>query len=195
MRIIGGEKRGLRLRSVTGVTTRPTADRVKEALFNILAGEIVEAAVLDLFAGSGALGLEALSRGAARAVFVEKDRKAGAVLRSNVQAAGFGRQASVVLADVFRTLTRPEKLGGPFDVVFADPPYMREMAGTVVGAVAESGVLAPSGLLVVEHDRREELPPRWENIVQIRAARYGDTTLSFYRGGGARGNSPLSGQL
>lgn len=183
MRIVGGSRRGMRLNSVPGTTTRPTGDMVKEALFNMLGDRMPDGTVLDLFAGSGALGIEALSRGAARAVFVEKDRRAAKVLRENVRRVGFESKSRIVIGDVFILLERSHRLGGPFDLIFADPPYRKQLATETVGAVGTAKLLAEGGLLIVEHDPQEELPSRGENIKQIRSRRYGNTTLTFYEGG------------
>lgn len=180
MRIVGGTKRGLRLASLPGTTTRPTADRVKEALFNIVAAHVPGASVLDLFAGSGALGIEALSRGARAATFVEHDRRAARIARDNVSRTKFEEQSRVITGDVFSTLKGEGRLAGPFDLIFADPPYGRQLASRVLTAAADPRLLAPDGLLVIEHDKREELPALRANMEQIRTARYGNTVLSFY---------------
>ena len=157
MRIIAGEWRGRRLRSPPGLETRPTADRVRETLFSMLAsrlGTFEDLRVADLFAGSGALGLEALSRGAAFACFVENDSKAAAALRAN--AADLG------------TLSRVQILGGsalalppsqPFDLVVADPPYLPGSGTSAVQAVKSAGWLAPGGWMAVESERGDEVAP------------------------------------
>lgn len=180
MRVVGGSKRGLRLAGISDATTRPTADRVKEALFNILADRAEGAIVLDLFAGSGALGIEALSRGAQRAVFVERDRNAVRVVQENLRRARYRTEATIVAADAFSVLNNPARLGGPFDIIFADPPYHGQLAAKVLAALEDGSLLTADGLLVIEHERREELPPRRANVEQIRSARYGDTMLSFF---------------
>lgn len=177
----------MRLASLPGRTTRPTADMVKEALFNILGGRADGATVLDLFAGSGALGIEALSRGAARATFVEHDRKAVAVIRANLERTQFTSCAHVLRTDALRAISNLQRSGQQFDLIFADPPYGRQLAAAVVPALANAQLLAEDGRIVIEHHRQEELPLRSANIEQIRAARYGDTTLTFY--------SPTSGDL
>ncbi len=157
MRIIAGEWRGRRLRSPPGIDTRPTADRARETLFSMLAsrlGSFEGLRVADLFAGSGALGLEALSRGAASACFVENDAKAAAAIRANA-------------ADL-KTLGRVQVLGGSalalprsdrFDLIFADPPYAPGSGTAVVRAVADAGWLAPGGWLAVETARKDNVDP------------------------------------
>lgn len=183
VRIVGGTRRGMRLASLSGRTTRPTADRVKEALFNILADRVAGARVLDLFAGTGALGIEALSRGAEAAVFVERDRQAVQLIRQNVKKAAFSAASTIVAADVFQWLKRLPPAREPYDLIFADPPYGKGLAQRLVEHLAPSPAVGPHTFVVVEHDRREELPSEGENLLQIRTARYGDTVLTFYKGG------------
>jgi 16S rRNA (guanine966-N2)-methyltransferase len=177
LRIVAGELRGRRVRVPPGVV-RPTADRVREAVFSILGPLVDGAAVLDLYAGSGALALEALSRGAARAVCVEADRDAAAVLRDNVQALGLAGRCRVVERRAAEL--RGVALGGPFDLVFADPPY----GGTehpVIAALAPL-VLAATGVLVLEREAGDGAAPlEWPDLERARVARYGRTALELYR--------------
>lgn len=180
MRVIGGSRRGLRLKSLPGRGTRPTADRVKEALFNIIASHVAGARVLDLFAGTGGLGIEALSRGAASACFVEKSPKAAAVLRANVAHTDFQDEARIVAADVFRALPRLAREGELFDLAFIDPPYDDALGARAVQALGALRLLSPDGLAVVEHAADKDMPERIENLVKIRSARYGGTVLTFY---------------
>lgn len=157
MRIVAGAWRGRRLATPPGVATRPTADRVRQALFDMLLHApwggrdvIAGAAVLDAFAGTGALGLEALSRGAGHATFLERDRAALATLRANVASCGAGCRARVIEADA----TRPPP-GTPCALVFLDPPYREGLAERALPALAHAGWLAPAALLVVETARDE----------------------------------------
>ncbi len=178
MRIIAGRFGGRRLTAPKGSGTRPTTDRVREALFSILAPRIEGARVLDLFSGTGALGLEALSRGAASATFVERDRRALAVLRTNVESLGLtGGEAEVVGETAARYLARnPE----PFDLIFADPPWedVPRLATELFPAV--TGVLRSDGLLLVEHRSSMEVAAIPE-LKSTEQRRYGDTALSFFR--------------
>lgn len=178
MRIIGGSARGRVLRAPRGEGTRPTRDRVRQSVFDVLGQRTDGLAVLDLFAGSGALGLEALSRGAARAVFVERAPAALEVLRRNVATLGFEDRATIRRADALA----PGGLPGPFDLVFADPPYALG-AGAVLEALAAApgGLLAPGARVVLEHGRRETLPDRAGRLVREDARRYGETVVSFFR--------------
>jgi 16S rRNA (guanine966-N2)-methyltransferase len=174
LRIIGGRHRGRRLRFPAGVDIRPTPDRVRETLFNWLQPRIAGARVLDLFAGSGALGLEALSRGAVHATFVEKDRAAAAaitVLARAWQEASFAVECS----DALDWLARyPGDL--KFDVVFVDPPYDANLQAAVLAALATRGALAPDARVYVEHRAREplpELPAGWHSVRDGRAGEVG----------------------
>jgi 16S rRNA (guanine966-N2)-methyltransferase len=180
MRIIAGIAKGMTLAVPRGEATRPTSDRVREAIFSSLGARVTGARVLDLFAGTGALGLEAASRGAAAVVFVERGRAALAALERNL--AGFKQQRG---ADVDLTVWRGEVLrelpglSGPFDLIFADPPYEIEPS-PLLAAIATANVLAEEGRFVLETSRRTELDAGefWECE---RAATYGDTRVSYLR--------------
>lgn len=179
MRVIAGRFGGRRLTAPRGrATTRPTSDRVREALFSML-GELDGVVALDLFAGTGALGIEALSRGASRVVFVERDRAAIGALQSNLDQLGLGKaQADVRVGDALIALRTARKRGETYDLVFVDPPYgqTRELAGKLSALLP--GVLAPQARVVMESDRRAqaELPMQ---VDQQR--RYGDTTITIHR--------------
>ena len=157
MRIIAGEWRGRRIEAPPGIATRPTADRVRETLFSMLAsrlGSFDELRVADLFAGSGALGFEALSRGAASATFVESDTAASALLRHNAEKLGATARVQIVGGSALK-LPRSE----PFDLIFADPPYAPGAGSAVVEAVAQAGWLAPGGWLSIETSRDDSIDP------------------------------------
>lgn len=184
MRIIGGIHRSRILRTPKGLGTRPTSDRVREALFGILsAAQVVEnARVLDLYAGSGALALEALSRGAAYATLVESSKDALAAVRANVAALGLGACASVLAADVMRATQRIAKCG-PFDLILADPPWSLVEAGTAprgLAALAREGVFAPQAWVVLEHAARTA-SPSINGLILFETRDYGDTALAFYK--------------
>ena len=173
MRVVAGELGGRRLHAPPGARTRPTADRVREALFSML-GDVSGARVLDLYAGSGALGIEALSRGAASAVFVERDSRAAAAVERNL--ASLGVEGRVVRQDALRFLARGE---GPFDLVLCDPPY--DSAARLAGSLTERlPVVTPEGArIVTESDKRNplELP-----FPLLRERSYGDTRIAIHRG-------------
>ena len=179
LRITGGGLRGRRLKAPAGEATRPTSDKVRQAIFNILAGQAQGARVCDLFAGSGALGLEALSRGARYCVFVEKRAQAARVIRENLAALDLTDQALVLVADACAPHPRLGR-AGELDLILADPPYDQGLAARVLALAAGSGLLAPGGCLVLEHSPRETPPPPpgWDPP-DTRA--YGQTRVSFYR--------------
>jgi 16S rRNA (guanine966-N2)-methyltransferase len=170
MRIVAGEWGGRRIQAPPGRGTRPTTDRVREAWMSTVASHLPGARVLDLFAGSGALGLEALSRGAASATFVEQDAKALAALRANLDALGASEAATVVKSDA---LKYARGLGvGSFDLAFADPPYGKGFARELAEAFAETPF---AGLLCIEHGKDDVLP----ELAGARTRRYGDTYLTY----------------
>ncbi len=149
MRVIAGKARSLKLMTPPGMDTRPTTDRTKETLFNILQPEIGGARFLDLFSGSGAIGIEALSRGAALAVFVEKDRAAAECIKKNLAFTKLGDNGQILRKDVGAALKSLEK-GEPFDLIFMDPPYGRGLERQVLEYLAHSSLLAEEGTVVVE---------------------------------------------
>jgi 16S rRNA (guanine966-N2)-methyltransferase len=181
MRITGGAFRSRSLRAPRGASTRPTSDRVREALFSILGarGSLAGARVLDLWAGTGALALEALSRGAASATLVDSSREAAEAIRANVEALGVADRARVIATTVARAVGAME--GQPFDLVFADPPY-KDVALGVPSAIAElvhRGLVADGATVVVEHASRDA-PPALPALAQEDTRRYGDTSITFY---------------
>jgi 16S rRNA (guanine966-N2)-methyltransferase len=178
MRVIAGRYGGRRLKAPKGRATRPTADRVREALFSML-GDVSGATVLDLFAGTGALGIEALSRGAARGMFAERDPSALAILKSNLSDLRIGEeQAQVRAGDALSVLRTARTRGETYDLVFVDPPYGRARElGEALAAILPS-LLAPGARVVVESDRRH--PAELELPVTARR-RYGDTVITIYR--------------
>lgn len=170
MRVIGGELGGRRLSSPPGRRTRPTRSAVREAWFNAIAADLPGAAVIDMFAGTGALGIEALSRGAASAVFVESEPAAWRTLRRNIAELGLDERATVRRADVFRLL--PDLAPLQLDLALADPPYGQEIAGRLLAVWLDRPF---AGILCVEHGRDELAgsEPDWHRA-------YGDTELSFF---------------
>jgi 16S rRNA (guanine966-N2)-methyltransferase len=174
LRIIGGRHRGRRLQFPAGVDIRPTPDRVRETLFNWLQSRLADARVLDLFAGSGALGLEALSRGAAHVTFVERDRGAAAAIRGLAEE-WREESAHVICADALAWLGQ-ETQAGPFDIVFLDPPYDSSLLAAAAAALARSGRLAPDARVYVERRARDPLqalPDTWKELRSGRAGEVG----------------------
>jgi len=186
MRVIAGSLRSRTLAAPPGLATRPTSDRLRETLFNVLAPRIQGAAFLDLYAGSGAVGIEALSRGAVRVEFVERAPAALKVLRGNLDKLGFTAGFRIHSAAVGATLRRigaPNRSAERYDVVFLDPPYdaAEEYAATLGlmgGAVA--GVLADGAIVIAEHRRKERLEDRYGSLARTRLLEQGDAALSFY---------------
>lgn len=177
MRVIAGSARGLRLTAPPGQDIRPTLDRVRESLFNILMPRIEGARFLDLFAGTGANGIEALSRGAQHAVFVEKDRQALVAIRNNLLQTRLAKAGEILVLDLPRQM---ERINGSFDIVFADPPYAFDAYPELLEGIASQGLIAENGLLVIEHARRVALDTAYGALERCRETRYGDTRLSFY---------------
>ena len=156
---------------------RPTTDRVRSALFNILARDGIEGArAADLFAGTGSLGIEALSRGAANAVFVEADRRQIAVIRANLQATGFAHKAEVVTGRAERALHRL----GPRDLLLMDPPYAQPFPAALIARIGDAGILGERGVLVCGHASRIRADDRCGALVKHDDRRYGDSSLAFY---------------
>ncbi|MFZ5917936.1 MAG: 16S rRNA (guanine(966)-N(2))-methyltransferase RsmD [Chloroflexota bacterium] len=182
MRVIGGQAKGLRLRAVPGDRTRPITDRVKQALFDILGPEVVGARFLDLFAGTGSVGIEALSRGADWAVFVERHTAALRIIRQNLETTHLSHRAEVIGADVFAFLARPEGAGQPYDLVYVAPPqYQGLWADTLQALDARlSTWLAPDGLVVVQLFPKEYTPLVLESLMLTERRDYGSTTLCFF---------------
>ena len=186
IRISAGRFKGLRL--ATPPQIRATEGKVRQALFNILGSFVEDARVIDAFAGSGALGLEALSRGAAFVAFIESDTDAILSLRDNVErlAAELSRGAwRIFHLDVERGLRALAREQPPFDLILLDPPYRTDEGKKTLITVGECAMLATSGLVVIEHERRAEMPLAIGHLTRDRQHRYGDTVLSFYRATGS----------
>jgi len=178
VRVIAGRLGGRRLKAPRGLATRPTSDRVREALFSML-GDVAGTAVLDLYAGTGALGIEALSRGAARAVLVESARPAIAVLKENLVSLGLTDQAKVIAQPVVYALLELARLG-PFDLIFLDPPYaaLDDVPG-LVASLQKCGAIEPLARVIVEHATRDAAP-LLEGLDHEPTRAYGDTSLTIY---------------
>ncbi len=188
MRVIAGSARGRTLHAPpSGAETRPTTDKVREALFNVL-GPIHDCAVMDLFAGTGALGIEALSRGARSCLFVDASEKVCATIRRNVDECGFSERSRVLARDVRRVTDKaPESMGAPFDLVLIDPPYAHGLEQLAIEAIVRTrGWLAEGATVVIERATRDAIP--WSASVRDAFEQepyekeYGDTTLVFWFG-------------
>lgn len=176
MRIISGDWKGRRLKAIKGNQTRPTADKVKGAIFNILGEKVFGARVLDLFAGTGSLALEALSRGAAEAVLVEKNRKAWEIIRDNLQMLDEEDRVKIYNMDAFTFLSQQV---GRFDLIFVDPPYRQGLTDRVLSLVKNSIILSPQGVLIME-TASDEIITDDLGLLEIRIKKeYGDTAIWF----------------
>jgi 16S rRNA (guanine(966)-N(2))-methyltransferase RsmD len=179
MRVVGGQARGRRLKMVPGETTRPIPDRVKQALFNILGGDIAGARFLDLFAGTGAVGIEALSRGAARAVFVDRAPTAVRTIRENLKATSLEACAEVVQADAFAWL--PRTSGSPFEYVYVAPPQYQELWSAALTALDDAPhVLVPDAWVIAQMHPKEFREIELRGLTLVDERRYGSTLLAFY---------------
>ncbi|MBU1487275.1 16S rRNA (guanine(966)-N(2))-methyltransferase RsmD [bacterium] len=177
MRIIGGQAKGRKLKGVSSKEDiRPTQDRVREALFNILGDEVVGCRFLDLYAGYGAVGLEAVSRGAEEVVLVEK--KAGLVnlIKENIDLLGIEAKVKVCRAEVIKLIG---KLSSPYDIIFLDPPYQKGLIGPTLRELSTRSLIKEDGLVIAEHHRREKVD--FEGLTLFRKSSYGESQLSFYR--------------
>ncbi len=179
LRIIAGQLKGRRLRTVPGLRTRPTADRTREAIFNILGTAVHHVHLLDLFAGTGAFGLEALSRGAASAFFVEADREAIKVLRSNIHACGLARSSGVLRWNAARNLNCLRSREPKFQLIFMDPPYGRGLVMPALSHLHAADCVASGARLVIEHGADDPLPDLAPPYHLQDQRRYGKTLVSF----------------
>ena len=180
MRIISGTARGRTIVAPAGDRTRPTQDKVRESLFNIIRWDVMEARVLDLFAGTGALSLETLSRGAQSAVLVDTDRAACEAIKKNIAACRMEDKARLIVRDYRQAMDQLAREGEVFDVVFLDPPYRMENTGEMCAALYDKGLLAKAFLLVVEH-KRGLAPLVDERFEAFDQRDYGDTQITFIR--------------
>ena len=177
MRVTGGIGKGRKLKVPAGSRVRPTSNKVKQALFNILGQKIEGALFLDLFAGIGGIGIEALSRGAGKVVFVDDSRDSLKVIKKNVEQSGFAERAQVIASKAEAFL---KKASDRFDIVFLDPPYSLALE-PLLKVLADSGILKSDSVLIAEHFKKQPSIERAGNLSLYREAQYGDTVLAFYR--------------
>jgi 16S rRNA (guanine966-N2)-methyltransferase len=182
MRVIAGTWGGRKLAAVPGRGTRPTSDRVREAIFSRLESRYLlsGARILDLYAGTGALGIEALSRGAAGIVSVEKSRRAARVLMQNIDSCKAADQSEVRIGDVARAIAELEAAGSRFDGVFIDPPYEKGLGADTLASIGGSGMITVGGWVVAETARGEELATKIGAMDKVREDLYGDTKVTLY---------------
>lgn len=181
MRIITGKARGLKLTTPKNMDVRPTSDRVKESLFNIIGTKIVGTRVLDLFAGTGNLGLEAWSRGAEKVVFIDESQASLQLVHSNITKAKAEKETKVLKGNAVKVIADLAARGERFDFIFCDPPYNKGLPAQIIEQVAKYEIVVPGGYLVVEHSQHEILPELPLKLEIIRSEKYGETLISFLR--------------
>jgi 16S rRNA (guanine966-N2)-methyltransferase len=179
MRVISGTSKGRRLATPKSRAIRPTSDRVKESIFNLLGGEVEGKVVLDLFAGTGSLGIEALSRGAKKAIFVEKGRQALRLIQRNLSHVGVRERSEILPKEVNRAIGTLKQKGESFDLILMDPPYEKGLIRKTLLKLQSHRIYHEDSILVIEHDRREPIPEMGEGWTLIRQRRIGDTMISF----------------
>ena len=178
MRVIAGTARGTVLKTPEGMLTRPTADRVKEAVFSILHFDVQDAVVLDLFGGTGQLGIEALSRGAKKTVFVDQQQKACELIRENLRRTKFDRAGTVIRGDYLEYLKRTKER---FDIILLDPPYAENFLENALNCIAEIDILRDNGIIVTERPLEKALEVQLPGFTRSRDYKYGKTLIALYR--------------
>lgn len=181
MRVISGVRKGKKLLTPKGMNTRPTADRVKEAIFNILGPDFHQLIVLDLFSGTGAMAIEALSRGAAFAVIIDHSQEAISQIHRNIASCGFEGKASIIRWNITENLRCLGRISARFHLVFLDPPYGKGMVEPALAHLIEEDKLSNCSRVVVEHASSESLPDHFDNLIREDVRNYGHTGVSFYR--------------
>ncbi len=182
MRVVAGQFGGRKLSALKGLKMRPTSDRLRETLFNILGPMVKDSVFLDLFAGTGAVGIEALSRGAGQAIFVELHAAAVLLIRKNLKSLGIATGVEIISSDAARALERLESRRVHVDLVYLDPPYdQSEVYNGTLEFLGAANVLAPRGCVIAEHATRRPLAERFGDLERVRLVEQGDASLSFYR--------------
>jgi len=186
MRIIAGTFRSRQLKSMKGMAMRPTSDKLRETLFNVLGELVVDARFMDLFAGTGAVGIEALSRGAREAIFVEKHPPAASLIKKNLESLEIRKGASVLKSDALQALKQiaqePVAASSRIDILFLDPPYAeKEQYGNVLSFLGGANLLAENAVVIAEHQRALDLPETFGKLGRVRVLRQGDAALTFFR--------------
>jgi len=180
LRVISGSARGHKLKTPEGDSTRPTSDRVKESLFNILTPYIAGAHVLDLFAGTGNLGIEALSRGAEHAVFVDRSHVCFRIINENLEHTKLKDKATVIAGDVAGSIKKLHDQSKKFDIIFMDPPYNKNLVDDTINILTKNDIMKADGIIVAEMDIDDKVSERYGPFKLTRSRKYGDTVLAFY---------------
>ena len=181
LRIIGGDLKGKKLYTIPGTLIRPTADRLRESIFNILSNLVEETVVLDLFSGTGAFGIEALSRGAEFAVFIDNSKKALSVVERNIKSCAVDNRSQIIRWNIVKNLNCIKSIGSEFDLVFMDPPYNKGIIKPTLLNLHDSGSLGNDACIVVEHNYLETIPETYKQFELIDQRKYGKKLISFMR--------------
>lgn len=180
MRVISGSARGRKLKAPAGLTTRPTTDRIKESLFNIIAGDLYNCRFLDLFSGSGGMGIEALSRGAEAAVFVDSSRNSISVINENISAVRFEERSEVLSCDVSYAISALGRRNEKFDIIFMDPPYNKGFVSSTLTYIVNADILSDEGYVIAEQSQEDEIP-NIQGLEVFRVKDYKITKMTFLR--------------
>lgn len=181
MKITGGKDRSRLIKTPKLEGLRPTLDKIRKAIFDILQDRIVDKVVLDLFSGSGAIGLEAISRGAKRIYFVEREKACIDAINENIELLNYEDRANVLWRDVFKAIKEFGEIQKKFDIIIMDPPYKRNLAKKALLKISTYDIIKTSGLVIAEHTNAEKLPGRIDLLKLFRQVSYGERVLSFYK--------------
>jgi 16S rRNA (guanine(966)-N(2))-methyltransferase RsmD len=180
VRVIGGKIKGRKIKTCRGKFLRPTSEKIREAIFNIISPFLTDGLVLDLFAGTGSLGIEALSRGMGRAVFIENNTRVISILKENIISCQLENQAEVIVLPVTKGLKILRSRKEKFKLIFLDPPYLSNLAGRTILEISEANILEKDGLVIVEHSSREDIKSNYGNLIMFDQRQYGQTLVSFF---------------
>ena len=182
MRVIAGSVKGRRLKAPAGLHTRPVTDMIKEALFNVWGPDIYDAAVLDLFAGSGSVGIEALSRGACKVIFVDNDINAIKIIKENLGNCDFTTGFDILCNDVFKSIDLLSRHGQKFDYIYVDPPFSNpKIFNEIMYVLGNTDILEEDGILVIRAQKQKEMAETFEKLAKYRLSKYGESNLHYYR--------------
>ncbi|MEN6462749.1 MAG: 16S rRNA (guanine(966)-N(2))-methyltransferase RsmD [Syntrophomonas sp.] len=182
MRVIAGQAKGKRLKAPPGMNTRPVTDMIKEALFNVLGDKVRNSLFLDLFAGSGSVGIEALSRGAQQVVFIDNNASAVGIIKDNISNCGFNEGFAVYRNDVFKALTLLDQRETKFDLIYVDPPFtIEKIFDQIIHALDQINILKQNGRIILRTQRKKQLTAKLECLEEYRTNNYGESVLHYYR--------------
>lgn len=179
--MVAGSAKGHKLRTLSDNSTRPTSDRVKEALFSIIANYIPDANVIDLYAGTGSLGIEALSRGAKKVFFVDKSKECYELIKENLEHTKLADKAEIIASSVQEIIPRIARQMSKFDIIFMDPPYRKDLIKETLAILSNDDIMNENCIIIAEHDKSDEVPSDVGRIKLIRTQKYKDTILSIYK--------------